>query len=65
MTDKELNDVWLSLKLSDDNMSTFNGVVMEFAPNFTPFKGKERRPGGRLCVLRIHSVAKSLTLKLV
>ncbi|XP_076445077.1 EF-hand calcium-binding domain-containing protein 6-like isoform X2 [Babylonia areolata] len=46
MTEKELKDVWLTLKLSDDNMSTFNNVVMEFAPNFTPFerhvKGQDR-----------------------
>ncbi|KAL8619052.1 hypothetical protein ACOMHN_020750 [Nucella lapillus] len=46
MTEKELNDVWMSLKLSDDNMSTFNGVVMEFAPNFTPFHGNVKDTEG-------------------
>ncbi|XP_070191143.1 EF-hand calcium-binding domain-containing protein 6-like isoform X2 [Littorina saxatilis] len=51
ITEKELNEVWLSLKLSDDMMSTFNNVVMEFAPNFTPFhkhkeEGEEDGPGG-------------------
>lgn len=38
INEKELDDVWVSLKLADDNMSTFVNVVTQFAPNFTSFQ---------------------------
>ncbi|XP_025099016.1 EF-hand calcium-binding domain-containing protein 6-like [Pomacea canaliculata] len=51
ITDSELSKLWLTLNLSNDGMSTYNGVIMEFAPSHTPFnlhvkkeaEGEEKR----------------------
>ena len=50
ITEKELTDVWLSIKLSDDNMSTFNNVVMEFAPGFSTFRAAAGEGGKKIII---------------
>lgn len=45
ITEKELEKVWMTLRLSDNNMSSYNSVVMEFAPGHESFHLPNRKPG--------------------
>lgn len=46
ITDSELSKLWLTLNLSNDGMSTYNGVIMEFAPSHTPFNLHVKKEAG-------------------
>ncbi|KAK7480725.1 hypothetical protein BaRGS_00027986, partial [Batillaria attramentaria] len=44
ITEKELEKLWMTMKTTDNNMSSYNAVVMEFAPGHEAFHLPDKKP---------------------